>query len=453
MQQGTRMTVAIRRCGCRLARGACVVGLALLIGTPPAAAFITGANGFRPFTDSGPMTEKDWARLRRQREALYQELAPAYQMQVPMVSEAAIAALQQAIARYQQIVAQGGWPSIDPQVTILAGDSNVNVLAIRRHLAIEGDLPADNGSAKFDQGLVRALARFQIRNGLSVTGFIDRRTAQVLNIPAQQRLQQLQTNLQRLQDLMTINKADRYVLVDIPAYTVQAVDHGQLALSSNVVVGRPTRPTPILDAHIVEINFYPIWRVPDSVAHKDLIPELQRDPSYFQKEHFSVMTAWHTDPLDPATIDWSSPEVESYKFRQDPGPFNALGVVRINMPNTHDVYMHDTPLKQLFDESTRAFSSGCVRVQKVVDLVGWLLSAQKGWDAEKVQQTIADGQSVNVKLRHAVPVHFVYLTAWAQQDGIVQFRPDIYGQDAVYASDNQDPGNAVYAEQRSAITP
>jgi murein L,D-transpeptidase YcbB/YkuD len=163
------------------------------------------------------------------------------------------------------------------------------------------------------------------------------------------------------------------------------------------------------------------------------------------------MTDWKSAPLDPATVDWDSPQVVSYKFRQEPGPFNALGVVRINMPNKFSVYMHDTPLKQLFSQSARAFSSGCVRVEKVQELVAWLLGA-KGWSLEKVQAQIDSGKKIDVQLPAPVPVHFVYLTAFVGANGVAQFRPDIYGRDASFGAPD-DQQDAVVAAQSRAVTP
>ncbi len=202
------------------------------------------------------------------------------------------------------------------------------------------------------------------------------------------------------------------MLVNVPAYTAQAIEHNQVALDSPVVVGKPQRATPAVSAKIVEVNFYPTWSVPDIVARNDLIPTIRKDPNYFYEQRFNVMRDWGASPLDPAEVDWASPQVVSYKFRQDPGPQNALGLVRINMPNKHAVYMHDTPLKALFSQSARAFSSGCVRVERVFDLVAWLLGDQ-GWTLAKVEDQIASGKKIDVKLKKPVPVHFVYLSAFA----------------------------------------
>jgi len=387
------------------------------------------------------------------RADLYDRLSPAYRIDVPFVSETSVAALQQAIERYRQMVTAGGWPVTADKVTLRPGDTSSEVAAIRRHLIIEGDITGGSeNNPTFDQEFLQGLARFQIRNGLRVSGFVDSRTLAALNVTAPERLKQLESNLARIQGMMSINKAPRYVLVNVPAFVAQAVQDGTLALESNVIAGKPTRATPQVSAKIIEINFFPTWTVPEIVAQQDLIPKIRKDPSYFSEEHFSVMTDYKSPPLDPATVDWNSPQVVSYKFRQDPGPFNALGVVRINMPNKHNVYMHDTPLKQLFSQSARAFSSGCVRVEKVLDLVAWLLSDKKGWTLEKVQAQVDSGEKLDVRLAKPVPVHFVYLTAFATGNGVTQFRPDIYGRDAGQGGPD-DQQDAVVAQQSRAVTP
>jgi murein L,D-transpeptidase YcbB/YkuD len=413
--------------------------------------FAQGFNPYGSFSDSGPVTAEEKARREQVRTDLYDRLSPAYRLDSPFVSEASIAALQEAIARYRQIVAAGGWPLVNGKVTLRKGDTSMEIATIRQHLVLEGDLAAGGGNAgTFDQVFLDGLSRFQIRNGLRVSGFVDQRTLAALNVPAQERLRQLETNLQRIQGLMSINKAPRYVLVNVPAFIAQAVEHGQLALESNVVVGKPARATPQVSAKIVEVNFYPTWSVPDIVARQDLIPTIRKDPNYFYEQHFNVMRDWKSPPLDPASVDWASPEVVSYKFRQDPGPQNALGVVRINMPNKHSVYMHDTPLKRLFGQSARAFSSGCVRVERVLELSAWLIG--KGWTLDKVEAQIASGKKLDVKLAVSVPVHFVYLTAFAGGNGIAQFRPDIYGRDSSFG-DPDDQQDAVVAAQSRAVTP
>ena len=327
----------------------------------------------------------------------------------------------------------GRRPVTTDKVTIRPGDTSSDIATIRT---------APHHRGRHSRRL-RAATRPSIRNSSkgspasrSGTAFASAasstlRTLAALNVSAPERLRQLESNLARIQGLMSINKAPRYVLVNVPAFVAQGVRNGELSFESNVIAGKPARETPQVSAKIVEVNFFPTWSVPEIVAQQDLIPKIRKDPSYFSEEHFSVMTDWKAPPLDPATVDWNSPQVVSYKFRQEPGTFNALGVVRINMPNKYSVYMHDTPLKQLFSQSARAFSSGCVRVEKVLELVAWLLGDQNGWTLEKVQAQVDSGEKIDVKLARPVPVHFVYLTAFASGDGVAQFRPDIYGRDAV----------------------
>jgi murein L,D-transpeptidase YcbB/YkuD len=410
-------------------------------------------NPYNSFTDSGAVSPQEKSRRDQVRTELYERYSGDYQMPVPFVSAESISALQQAIEKYQDIVQAGGWPAIGEKVTLRQGDTASAIATIGQHLIIEGDLPQGSGrNPTFDTEFLQGLARFQIRNGMRVSGFVDSRTLAALNVSAPERLQQLRTNLTRVERLMKINQAPRYVLVNVPAFMAQGVTKGQLTFSSNVITGKPARATPAVSANIVEVNFYPTWSVPDIVAQQDLIPKIRKDPSYFAEEHFTVRPDWKAEPLNPETVDWNSPQVVSYKFRQEPGPFNALGVVRINMPNKYSVYMHDTPLKQLFSQSVRAFSSGCVRVEKVLDLVAWLLSDQKGWDLAKVEAQVERGERLDVKLSRPVPVHFVYLTAFANPNGMVQFRPDIYGRDAPEA-DQTDDQSAVIAQQRAAVTP
>jgi L,D-transpeptidase YcbB len=411
-------------------------------------------NPFGVFTDSGPISPEEKARREQVRTELYDRFSSEYHIGVPFVSQASIAALQGGIEKYQRIVQAGGWPMTSDKTTLQPGDTSSDIATIRQHLVIEGDLSRDSGrNPTFDTEFQDGLAQFQIRNGLRVSGFVDQRTLAALSVSAAERLQQLETNLTRVRGLMKINEAPRYVLVNVPAFIAQAVEKGNLVLDSNVVAGKPQRPTPAVSARIVEINFYPTWSVPEIVAQQDLIPKIRKDPSYFTSEHFTVMADWKAQPLNPASVDWNSPEVVSYKFRQDPGTFNALGVVRINMPNKYSVYMHDTPLQQLFSQSARAFSSGCVRVEKVLELVAWLLNSEKDWTFEKVQAAAASGERLDVKLNSPVPVHFVYLTAFASDNGVVQFRPDIYGRDAGSADVADDQQEAVVAQQRSAVTP
>ena len=288
------------------------------------------------------------------------------------------------------------------------------------------------------------MRRFQFNHGLRVSGRVDKPTLLALNIPAQARLQQLRINLARIRDLLGQRVEDRYVLVNVPSFQLEAVEHHQVELRHRVIAGKPERPTPSVHATIRALNFFPYWRVPESVATLDLIPRLIKEPEYLQKEQIRVLTGSFNGPeIDATNIDWRMADANKVKFRQDPGPQNALGLVRLDMPNSEGVYMHDTPMKPLFNQRSRAFSAGCVRVQDVFTLAEWVARYEPGWERPgRAREILEGGQAVDVVLTRPVPVYFAYITAWAEANGSIQFRPDIYGRDGLrelVGSHERDP--------------
>lgn len=377
----------------------------------------------------------------------------------PMLSDVMLRAMQKAAERYEKIVAAGGWPMVPPGRMMRVDEDDARVPALRKRLRMTGDLPADTGyfrSENFDSQLEEAVKRFQRRHGLRPTGRIERSVYPVLNVSAADRLNQIRLNISRLQSLMYKGSAERYVFVNAAGYQLEAVERYEVQERHRVIVGKPGRDTPNVSATITALNFFPYWRVPDSVATLDLIPRLQQEPNYLDEEGIRVYQGYYDGPeVAQSTINWVGSEVRNYKFKQDPGPKNALGLVRIDMSNEHNVYMHDTPMKQLFNQRTRAFSAGCVRVQGVFKLVEWLASTEPGWQQPgQVQRVIDAGQPLTVNLTRPVPVTFGYITAWAEpQSGRVEFRQDIYGRDgdgsalAGYVVDENDtpPADAAAA--------
>ena len=237
-----------------------------------------------------------------------------------------------------------------------AGDDDPRVPILRKRLRISGDMPADASyyyAETFDAELEAAVKRFQRRHGLRPTGRIEQSVFPVLNVTAEQRLAQLKLNYERLRALMS-GVEERYVLVNIPAFQLEAVDKYEVQLRYRVIVGRPERQTPEVRATIKALNFFPYWRVPESIATLDLIPRLQKEPQYLAEEGIRVYDGVNGPEVDPQTIDWSSPKTANYKFKQDPGEKNALGLLRLDMSNQFGVYMHDTPMKKLFDQRSRA---------------------------------------------------------------------------------------------------
>ncbi len=349
----------------------------------------------------------------------------------PLLTSRTLAGLDNAIRRYEEIARRGGWPEIPGRSTLRPGSEGSRVEALRRRLIATGDLAvAPVRTALYDAELQRAVAAYQQRMGLTPTGIANTRTLTMLNVPARQRHRQLVLNRDRIAALLPQLSRSRYVLVNIPAFELQAIDTGRVALFSRVIVGKPTTPTPEISAAIKAINLLPYWHVPQSIATRALVPKIQEDIHYLDREHIRVFSSWGGEELDPRSINWWAPqEGQRFVFRQDPGPFNALGLVRLDMPNREIVYMHDTPLKRLFNYALRPYSAGCVRVQNVLDLAGWLAEGGAGLTKADLMRMINAGQRETIDLREPVPVHFAYVSAWVTGDGTTHFRPDIYDKD------------------------
>jgi murein L,D-transpeptidase YcbB/YkuD len=354
----------------------------------------------------------------------------------PSISEANIEPMKAAIKRYADLVENGGW-NLVPEVELKVGTTHPAVVALRRRLQIEGDLAPDgDGRAEtFDYYVEKAVKTAQIRHGLRPTGVVDRETLDALNVPASAILRKLRTNLTRIQQLAAPTKG-RYVFVNIPAAQVEAVEDGQVVSRHIGVVGKVERQTPILTSEIHEINFNKEWILPPTVIREDLLPKARGKEGIAVFERYGVdIYRTYNDylagaTLDPAATDWSDPAAEKFFYAQEPGRENPLGFLKINFANSHAVFMHDTPGKELFTRNYRAESSGCIRIQSVERLAAWLLR-DEGWDLEAVNSMKQTRESLNVPIRQRVKLYFAYVTAWATPDGVAHFRPDIYGRDGV----------------------
>ncbi len=349
---------------------------------------------------------------------------------LPTLGPSTVHTTELAVGKYEGILAHGGWPIVPPTQRLRLGNRHPSVVPLRRRLIVAGDLAANVGESDiFNSYVEAAVRRFQARHGISVDGIVRKETFDRLNVACDQRLAQLKVNVERLK-AATRNLKGRYVMVNIPAAQIEAVEDDVVVSRHTAVVGKPDRPSPELDSKIVEVNFNPYWTVPVSIVRRDLIPVMQKNPDYLTQEHIRIFDM-KGDELNPSQINWYSTEAVNYRFKQDPGSFNSLGSVRIEFPSRHGVYMHDTPEKGLFGEDMRFHSSGCVRVQNVRELVYWLLKDTPGWDRRQIDEAIASGERIDARLRRPVPVHWVYITAWATPDGVVQFRDDIYRKDGL----------------------
>lgn len=361
----------------------------------------------------------------------------------PWLSDVMLTSIDQAIERYQRIAQRGGWRPIPAGRTIRPGDDDERIPAIKQRLRATGDLGSSDyyfESLSLDDSVERAVRNYQRRNGLRVTGRVDRGTLVAMNISAAERLEQLRLNRRRIVELMSPRVEDRYVLVNVPAFELEAVEHYEVKQRHRVIVGREGRETPELKGQIKALNFFPFWRVPTSVATLDLIPRLLREPEYLSQEGIRIYDgSYDGTEIPQSQINWGAVDATRIRFKQDPGDRNALGLVRLDMSNEHGVYMHDTPMKNLFQQSARAFSAGCVRVQGVFDLAEWIAHYEPGWDQPGQVRTVLDsGQPLDLQLTRPVPVIFAYITAWAEPNGQVNFRHDLYNRDGSSALASRD---------------
>lgn len=346
----------------------------------------------------------------------------------PVFDLQSVSRTEDAVARYKAIAAKGGWPSIPGDAKYAPGAVGPDVDLLRRRLVITGDLFTVEGSGPYNDELIAGVKRFQLRNGLLTTGTIGPRTLAALNVPVEKRVQQLEASLQRMQSV-GFKFGERYVVVNIPAAFAEAIEGDKVVRRYRVIVGKSEKPSPTVTSQIGNVNVNPTWTVPASITKHEIAARMRKDPGYLARMHMAVLDG-RGNVLDAAGVDWSEGKTPDVTVRQDPGEWNALGRLRIDMPNSYAVYMHDTNQRNLFANDYRFDSHGCVRVDNVRDLAAWLLKDTPNWDRAQIDQAIASGQRQDVKLARPVPVAWVYFTAWMSRDQVVQFRDDVYDQDA-----------------------
>jgi len=345
----------------------------------------------------------------------------------PTFDEGTYDRINAAMLSYSAIEVRGGWPQV-AKVNLSPGASGPEVARLRQRLAITDDLPAEvaDGNA-YDTMLSEAVKRFQARHGLPETGSVGPQTIEALNVPVTKRIRQLAASLDRLHG-MGFTFGQRYVVVNIPAAVAEAVENGKVARRYVTVVGKVDRPSPTLTTHITAVNLNPTWTVPLSILKKDIVSKMRKDPSYIARMKMRVLDGSGNE-IDAGAVDWQSDRTPNFTVRQDSGDGNALGSVRIDMPNPHSVYMHDTNHKEFFSADYRFQSSGCTRVEHVRDLAAWILKDNAGWSRRDIDAEIATAKRTTVKLARGIPVAWIYLTGWASPDGTINFRNDVYNLD------------------------
>ena len=348
------------------------------------------------------------------------------------------AAFRRAYARYRRLAERGGWPTVPEGPALEEGVEDERVPVLRRRLRATGDLtgPPASNPFRLDAALRRAIARFQERHGLAIDGVVGPATRAALNVPVEARLRQIEVNMERWRWLPR-DLGDPHVRVNIADFWLRVVEGGAPVLQMRVVVGTRYRQTPVFSDRLSYLVFNPYWHVPPRIATQDRLPEFQRDPSLVSRLGFEVLDGWGPDArvVDPSTIDWGRLSADNfpYRLRQRPGPANALGRVKFMFPNRHNVYLHDTPARSLFGRTERGFSSGCIRVERPVDLATYLLRDNEDWTEARVRSEMSRSTERTVVLQQKVPVHLLYWTAWPE-DGTLHFRNDIYRRDEAVAS-------------------
>lgn len=354
--------------------------------------------------------------------------------------------LRQALARYRQIATNGGWPTVPEGPALRKGDADARILAVRRRLQVTGDVgdtPAASAVRQvgiidtFDEELEQAVRAFQARHGLTIDGIVGEATLAALNVPATVRVGQIALNMERWRWL-SHQLGARYIQVNIPAFRLDVMEHEASVLSMRVVVGKPDQRTPVFSGTMTYLVLNPSWKVPASIARREILPILRQKPDYLANRNITVLQASTSglQAIDPLTINWSMVTASDfrYRLRQEPGPQNALGRVKFIFPNPYHVYLHDTPSRSSFDRPMRAFSHGCVRLEDPVALAEYLLQEEPRWSRESILDMIERGHRRHLSLRESIPVHLIYRTAWVDAQGAMQFRPDIYQLDQRHAT-------------------
>lgn len=345
------------------------------------------------------------------------------------------AGLRQALNQLSAIDQLGGWPSVPAGPTIRPNERDARVPALRDRLEKGGDLamgepPMD--PELMDPDLVDSLKKFQARHGLEPDGALGKRTLEELNVTVQERIRQIELNLERWRWLPK-QPGERYIAVNIADFSLMVVERQEIALTMRVVVGRPARRTPVFSSPMTYMVINPYWTVPPTIATEDMLPKAIEDPGYFDSQSIKVYYGWDEGnaAIDPRQINWGLYSKGNFPFRlvQEPGPGNALGHLKFMFPNRFSVYLHDTPNRKLFGKVQRDFSSGCIRVEDPVALAEYLLKDNPNWSTEKLRAAIKKNQQQIVTITPSVPVHLLYMTAWLNGNGEVQFRKDIYKRD------------------------
>jgi murein L,D-transpeptidase YcbB/YkuD len=343
--------------------------------------------------------------------------------------------LKSAIFEMRSLAAKGGWQQPQGQKTLRPSDTDGEIATFRRLLSITGDYQGgthEKPAHLYDDQLVAAVKRFQYRHGLEPDGVIGKKTRRAMAVSPERRIRQMELNLERWRWLPN-HLGDRYLLINTAAFWLKVVENHRKRLDMKVVVGRPARQSPVFSSTMTYMVLNPYWNVPHKIAVEDILPKLADGVGYLIDQSFKVFSGWKEDDqeLAPQEVDWSlyGKHYFPLRFRQEPGIKNALGQIKFMFPNKFAVYLHDTPQKLLFKKFQRDFSSGCIRVEDAMALANYLLSDSPNWTAQALSAHLKKGQRQVVRIPDPINIHLIYMTAWVDEDRVLQFREDIYGRD------------------------
>ena len=337
--------------------------------------------------------------------------------------------LQTWFKHYRQLAAQGGWPTVPEGPTLRLDDVDPRVARIRARLAVTGDLPqgVSTQSTKFDKTLKESVAGFQARHSLDADGIVGKQSIAAMNVPVEQRVNQLRVSLERLR-WVNQEAADTLVAVNIAGFRAFFIKNGEIIWTTRAMVGKTYRETPVFRGDIQYMEFNPTWTIPPGILRNDTLPAIKRNPDYLASKNIRVIDR-KGKTVDPATVDWNQySKGVPYTLRQDPGPNNSLGTVKFIFPNKHFVFLHDTPHRELFDRPERAFSSGCIRIENPLTLAELLLDDDKYTEPE-LEAIVASRETQRISLENTVPVIILYLTTGLDIDGNIMFYKDVYTRD------------------------
>ena len=342
--------------------------------------------------------------------------------------------LKEMLASFTALAKKGGWGIIPPGETMKGGDAGKRVLALRHRLWVSGDLSTRSGwnTDEFDSTLVDGLRMFQMRHGLEPSGFADSATIAVLNVPVQKRIEQIKINLERWR-WMPHDLGRKHINVNIPDFRLVVEEGGKQVLTMKVVLGRPEWQTPVFSTAMSHVLFNVHWIAPDDILSKELINYMKADSNYLRSNNMSLWRRIGDSlrQIDPHTINIKEMDPKDIDFflRQESGPQNIMGQVKFLVPNAHSIYLHDTPYREDFPKNIRMYSHGCIRLEKPLDLAEYVLREFPTWNRERIDTVVTQRTEQSLLLKHPIPVHVIYCTAWIGMEGVVNFRQDYYGLD------------------------